>query len=75
MTTCLTSVIFLGTSGAQAIAGDDLVEQCPNAVSESVGEPNPTTMQQHIEIGAVTSGRGNGKMLGKCVKYKYNSQA
>lgn len=48
-----------GTSGAQAIAADDLFEQCPSAVSESVCQPNPKTKQQHIEIGAVTSGRGN----------------
>ena len=67
MTTCLISAFFLGTSGAQAIAEDDLVEQCPSAVSESVCKPDPTTMHQHIEIGAVTSGRGNGKMLGKRV--------
>ena len=59
--------MFLGTSGGQAIAAHDLVEQCPGAVSESVCQPNPTTKQQHIEIGAVTSGRGNGKMLGKIV--------
>ncbi|XP_067020794.1 uncharacterized protein [Acropora muricata] len=50
-----------GTSGAQAIAADDLFEQCPSAVSESVCQPNPKTKQQHIEIGAVTSGRGNEK--------------
>ena len=62
MTTRLISVISLGTSGAQAIVADDLVEQCPRAVSESVGQPDPTTMQQDIEIGAFTSGRGNGKM-------------
>ena len=71
---------FLGTSGAQAIAAGDLFEQSPSAVSESVVPPDLTTMQQHIEKknvkkrrkknqhiekGAVTSGRGNGKMLGK----------
>ena len=71
---------FLGTSGAQAIATGDLFEQSPSAVSESVVQPDLTTMQQHIEKkkikkrrrkkqhiekGAVTSGRGNGKMLGK----------
>ena len=56
---------FLGTSCAPAKAADDLFEQCPSAVSEAVGQPNPTTMQQHLEISAVTSGRGNGKMLGK----------
>ncbi|XP_067020829.1 uncharacterized protein [Acropora muricata] len=48
-----------GTSGAQAKAADDLFEQCPSAVSEAVCQPNPTTMQQHLEISAVTSGRGN----------------
>ena len=65
MTTCLISASFLGTSGAQAIAGDGLVEQCPSAVSESVCQPD-TTMQQHTEKGAVTlTDRGNGKMLGK----------
>ena len=62
---CLFSAFFLGTSGAQAIAADDLVEHCSSAFSESVCRPNPTTVQQHLEIGAVTSGRGNGKMLGK----------
>ena len=64
---CLFSVFFstLGTSGAQVVAADDLVEQCHSAVSESVCRPNPTTMQQHFEISAVSSGRGNGKMLGK----------
>ena len=55
------SVIFLGPSGAQAIAADDLVEQCPSAGSESLCQPD-LTMQQ---MGAVTLGRGNGKMLGK----------
>ena len=44
-----------------------MVEQCPGEVSESVSQPDPTTVQQHIEIGAVASGRGNGKMLGKRV--------
>ena len=67
MTTCLISVIFLGTSGAQAVAAADVVERCPGAVSESVGHPDPTTMQQHIEIGAVTSSRENGKILGEKV--------
>ena len=42
-----------------------MVGQCPSAVSKSVCEPD-TTMQQHIEIGAVTlTGRGNGKISGK----------
>ena len=63
---------FLGTSGARAVAADDLVEQCPSAVSESVCRPNRTIMQRHIEIGAVTSGRGNGKMLGKRIMLRLN---
>ena len=67
MTTCLISVIFLGTSVAQAVGAADMVERYPGAVSESGGQPDPTTMQQHIEIGAFTSSRGNGKMLGKRV--------
>ena len=66
MTTCLISAFFLGTSCAQAVAADDLVEQCPSAVSESVCQPHPRK-QQHIEIGTVTSGRGNGKIFGKRV--------
>ena len=62
MTPCRLSAFFLGTSGAQAVAADDLVEQCPSAVSESVCEPD-TTMQQHIEKSAVTlTGRGNDEM-------------
>ena len=63
---CLFSAFFLGTSGAQAVAADDLVEQCPSVVSGSVCQPHPRK-QQHIEIGTVTSGRGNGKVLGKRV--------
>ena len=69
MTTCLISASFLGTSGAQAIAADDLVEQCPCAVSESVCQPDPKTMQQHIEKGAVASARNNGNMSGKRIMY------
>ena len=46
MTTCCISAFFLGTSDAQAVAADDLVEQCPGAVSESVCQPDPTTMRQ-----------------------------
>ena len=80
MTTCLISAFFLGTSAAQAVAADNMVVQCPTGVSESVHQPNPTTMQQHIEKGAVASGRGNGKMSGKRLNaegawYKYNIQA
>ena len=55
MATCLISAFLPGTSAAQA---DDLV-------SESVCQPNPTTMQLHIEKGVVTSGRGKGKTSGK----------
>ena len=67
----MTTVFFLhfsvGTSGAQAVAADDLFEQCHSAVSESVCQPD-TTMQQHTKKDAVTlRGRGNGKMLGKRV--------
>ena len=75
MPTCLISVIFLGTSDAQAIAADDLVE--PNVVPESVCQHDPTTMQQHSDKGAVTSGRGQGKISIKRIMYawyKYNIQ-
>ena len=65
MTTCLISVIFLGTSAAQAVAADDLVEQCPSIVTEPVCLPEPTTMQQPIRESAVTSRRGKGKISGK----------
>ena len=73
MTPCRLSAFFLGTSGAQAVAADDLVEQCPSAFSESVCQPHPTTMRQHIEKGADTSGRGNDKMLGKRVMLRFHS--
>ncbi|XP_067020791.1 serine/threonine-protein phosphatase 6 regulatory ankyrin repeat subunit B-like isoform X2 [Acropora muricata] len=49
---------YKGTSGAQAVATDDLFEQCQSAVSESVCQPD-TTMQQHTEKDAVTL-RGTG---------------
>mgnify|MGYP000654053636 CR=1 FL=1 len=81
MTTCLISVIFLGTSAARAIAADELVEQCPYVVPESVCQPSSTTMQQHIKKGAATSGRGQGKISGKRIMYaevawyKYKIQA
>ena len=67
MTTCLISFnyFFLGTSAAQTIAVADKVEQNPSTGQESVCQPGPKTMQQHIEKGAVTSGRGKGKMSGK----------
>ena len=61
--------IFLGTSAAQAVAADDLIVQRPTGVSESVCQSNPTTMQQDIEEGAVTSGRGQGKISGKRIMY------
>ncbi|XP_044179909.1 uncharacterized protein LOC122961308 [Acropora millepora] len=47
-----------GTSATQAIATDDLVEQCPSVVTEPVCLPDPTTMQQLIGESAVTSSRG-----------------
>ena len=65
MTTCLISAFFLGTSAAQAIAADDLVEQCPRVVTEPVCLPDPTTMQQLMGESAVTSSRGKGKLSGK----------
>ena len=58
---------FSGTSAAQAVAADDMIVQCPTGVSESVCQSNPT-MQQHIEEGAVTSGRGQG-ISGKRIMY------
>ena len=67
MTTLLISAIFQGSSTAQAIAADDLVKQCPSAVPEAVCQPNPATMQQHIEKDAVSSTRGEGKISGKRV--------
>ena len=81
MTTRLISAFFLGTSAAQAIAADDLVEQCASVVTEPVCLPDPT-MQQLIGESAVTSSRGKGKMPGKRMiqnpmlsLYKYNIQA
>lgn len=67
MTTCVISAFFLGTSSAQAVAAGDLVEQCPSAVSESICQLEPARKRQRIEKGAVTSGRGSSKMLGKRV--------
>ena len=62
MTTCLISAFFLGTSATQAIAAvADKVEQCPSAVPEPVCQPDPKTMQQHIQRGGDTSGRGKSK--------------
>ena len=59
--------IFLGTSAAQAVTADDVIAQCATGVSESVCQPDPTAMQQHIEESAVTSGRG--KISGKRIMY------
>jgi len=63
------------------VAADDLVEQCPGAVPESICQNDPKTMQQHIEKRVVTSGRGKGKMSVKRMFqnpmlsfYKYNIQ-
>ena len=77
---CLISAFLLGTSAAEAVAADDLILQCPTGVSESVCQSNPTAMQQHIEEGAVTSGRGQRKISGERIMYaevawcKYNRQ-
>ena len=77
---CLISAFLLGTSAAEAVAADDKIAQCPIGVSESVCQSNPTAMQQHIEEGAVTSGRGQRKISGKRIMYagvawyKYNIQ-
>ena len=76
---CLISAFLLGTSAAEAVAADDLISQCPTGVSESVCQSNPTAMQQHIEEGAVTSGREQRKISGKRITYaevawcKYNT--
>ena len=57
------------------MAVDDLVQQCPNVVPESVCQPDPTKMQQHIVKGAVTSGRGQGKIIyAEVAWYKYYIQ-
>ena len=75
----LISAFFLGPSAAQAVAADHMMVQCPTGVSESVCQSIPTAMQQHIEEGAVTSGRGQGKISGKrnmyaeVAWYKYNT--
>ena len=67
----------------QSVAAADKVDQCPSAVPGSVCQPDPKTVQQHIEKGAVTSGRGKGKISGKTVllslhgtstTYKYTIQ-
>ena len=66
---CLISAFLLGTSAAQAVAADDIILHCPSGVSESACQSNPTGMQQHIEEGAVTSDRGQGKISGKRIMY------
>ena len=80
MTTSLISAFFQGTSATQAVAADNLVKQCPSAVPEAVCQPNPATMQQQNEKGAVSSIRGEGKISGKRVMLrlrgtKYNIKA
>ena len=81
MTTCLISAFLLGTSASQAVAADNVVEQCLSLVPESVCPRYPKTMEQHIQKGAVSSGRGKGKMSGKRLiqspmlsLYKYHVQ-
>mgnify|MGYP000447634098 CR=1 FL=1 len=56
MTTCLISTFLLGTSASQAIGADNVVEQCPSLVPESLRQPYPKAIEQHVEKGAVTSG-------------------
>ena len=54
-----------GASASQAIAADDLVEQGPSVVPESVCRLAPKAMQQQssiIEKGGITSGTGTSKM-------------
>ena len=48
------------TAQDQAVAADNLGEQGPSSVSESVSNPDATTIQ-HIVGDAVSSGRENGK--------------
>ena len=50
------------------VAADDLVEQCPAAVPESICQfvVHPKTM--HIEKGVLTSGRGKGKNVFEAVQ-------
>ena len=61
------------------VAADDLVEQCPAAVPESICQfvVHPKTM--HIEKGVLTSGRGKGKNYSESHAdlsfYKYNIKA
>ena len=44
------------------VAADDLVEQCPGAVPESICQHDPKTMQQLTEEGVGTSGTGKAKI-------------
>ena len=77
---CLISAFFRGSFAAQVITADNLVKQCPSAVKEAVCQPDPATMWQQFEKGAVSSTRGEGKISGKRVMLrlhgtKYNMQA
>ena len=66
-TRLISAFFFLGTSAPQAIAADDLVEQCHSVVPESSCQPSPKAIQQqpcNIEKGGVTSGGEKGKMSG-----------
>ena len=72
-------VTFFENVSILLVAADDLVEQCPGAVPESICQHDPKTMQQPIEKGRVISGRGKGKMSSKRMFqnpmlsfYKYN---
>ncbi|XP_015774416.1 PREDICTED: uncharacterized protein LOC107352617 isoform X1 [Acropora digitifera] len=57
-------------TAAQAIATDDLVEQCLSVVTEPVCLPEyPTTMQQLIGESAVTSSRGKVHHHSRLVKH------
>ena len=47
------------------VVADELVEQWPDAVTESICQLDPKTMQHDIKKGVVTSGRGKGKMSSK----------
>ena len=61
-------VIFLGslmtettTAADQAVVAVHAGEQGPNSISEAVFHPCLTTMQQHILVDVVSSGREKGK--------------
>ena len=67
----LMSILVYGitvvVSAVQAVAADDMIVQCP--IGESVCLSDPTAMLQQIEEGAVTPGRGQGKISGKRIMY------